>query len=637
MGLIKHLRDTEPFSSLPENILQDINQTVREKTFPAGTWIFNENQAATGFLYIIKNGLVEISVMTPGGIDMIVDYREDGAFFGGTPVFTGDAYSASAKTARDTTCYLIPEHILKRYEKRFPQISNHFTRIVLSRVRKLYTEIVSEHSSSALNHVEAFPFKKRLSEIMVTPPVICRLEATAQEIARTMVDRKASAVLVSTKKNGVAGIITENDIVHKVVAPENVNHKTMTAGQIMTPDPHHLSPRTYMFEAMAYMLRHRIKHLPVVSQETAVGMVTLNEIMRYRSQKAMLLLGTIRETKSLDELRDVKAEIVKVARTLLSETRSTPEAMEIISYIHHGIIRRAFELCLEQQLAVSGPAPDIRYCFLIMGSGGRREMLLDPDQDNGFIFENYPQRRQPEIDRFFIPLAERIVNALDEIGYSRCPGDVMVTNPRWRGRLDDWQKRVAEWAFDPEPLHIRYSSIFFDFMPLTGDSGLAHDLREAVNAIVAENPALLYQMMSQDVRHKPPVGLLGRFVVEKNGPHKNKLSLKNGGTIFLTDCIRIFALEEGLQEIPTLKRLESLVERGIFAADTAEHIKASYEALNYLRLRHEIALLQNGETASHYIDPNDLSKNEQDLLKEAFEAVDKLQDATRRHFSHAPF
>jgi CBS domain-containing protein len=32
-----------------------------------------------------------------------------------------------------------------------------------------------------------------------------------------------------------------------------------------------------------------------------------------------------------------------------------------------------------------------------------------------------------------------------------------------------------------------------------------------------------------------------------------------------------------------------------------------------------------------------LSKTEQDLLKESFHAVSKLQDATKRHFSRAPF
>ncbi len=637
MALTKHLRDTEPFSSLPDHILQKINDSVSEETFPAGSWVCRENQPPTGFLYIIKKGLVEVSVMTPGGIDMIVDYRSDGAFFGGTPVFTGENYSASVRTACATYCYLVPEAILKEAEKDFPQISRYFTRIVLSRVRKLYTEIVSEHTSASVNQMEAFPFKKRLSEIMSTPAVMCTPEATAQVVARTMVDRDVTAVLIGSRQDDICGIVTENDIVQKVVAADGVDCTAVTAARIMTPHPYHLPPGTYMFEAMTYMQAHRIKHLPVINDGEAVGMVSLNDLMRYRSQKAMLLLGTVQEAETLADLRSVRKEVVKVARTLLSETRCTPEAMEIISYIHHGIIKRTFELCLQEQADDLGPPPDIRYCFLIMGSGGRREMLLNPDQDNGFIFEDFPDSRQDEIDRFFVPLADRIVSALDTIGYNYCSGAVMANNPAWRGRIRDWRERIEQWALEPDPVNIRDSSIFFDFAPLAGDSGLAHDLREIVNRVIAENPPLLYQMMSLDLRHKPPVGLLGRFIVEKGGAHKDKLSLKNGGSVFLTDCIRMFALEAGLQEIPTLKRLQALTDLNIFAADTAEHLKASFEALNYLRLRHEIALIELGDEPTHYINPALLSRNEQDLLREAFHAVGRLQDSARRHFSHAPF
>jgi len=568
---------------------------------------------------------------------MIVDYRSEGAFFGGTPVFTDEPYSASVRTASNTTCYLVPESILKKTENNFPQIRNYFTRVVLSRVRKLYTNIVSEHSAATVNQMEAFPFKKRVSEIMSTPAAMCQPGTSAQQVAQEMVRQNISAVLVGDDSSRTIGIVTENDLVHKVVALNDADCATITAEQIMTPHPYSLPPHTYMYEAMAYMLGHQIKHLPVIHNYEAVGMVTLNDLMRYRSQKAMLLLGTIREEKSINGLGFVKQEIIKVARSLLSEARSTPEAMEALSYIHHGIIKRAFDICLEEQIIESGPAPNIRYCFLIMGSGGRREMLLDPDQDNGFIFEDCPDDRLAEIETFFVPLAERIVAALNKIGYELCSGDVMANNPAWRGRTSDWKERVEQWAADPEPLNIRYSSIFFDFAPLAGDATLAHDLREVTNAIIAENPALMYQMMALDLRYKTPVGLMGRFLVEKKGPNKNKLSLKNGGTIFLVDCIRMFALEAGLQEISTLSRLDALVKLNIFTVDTAEHIKASYEALNYLRLRHEIALIESGEKPSHFLAPGNLSKIEQDLLKESFHAVDKLQDSTKRHFSHAPF
>ena len=113
-------------------------------------------------------------------------------------------------------------------------------------------------------------------------------------------------------------------------------------------------------------------------------------------------------------------------------------------------------------------------------------------------------------------------------------------------------------------------------------------------------------------------------------------SLKQGGSVYIVDCIRMFALEKELQAVTTQDRLKGLVERNIFAPETAEHIRAAFEALTFLRLRNEVHLIERGEEPSHYLDPNALSKNEQDLLREAFAAVSKLQDAAKRHFSRTP-
>ncbi len=452
-----------------------------------------------------------------------------------------------------------------------------------------------------------------------------------------MAETKASSVLVLNGQGEIAGIITERDLVTKVIAPEGADCTTITAAEVMTPHPHAMSPDTYMYEAMAYMTGHRIKHLPVVDRGELVGIVTLRDLMRFRSQKAMLLIGNIREEKSLERLGIIRKEIVTVARTLLSETRSTPEVMEILSYIHHTLIRRVYDLCLEEMLAEGHQLPGIRFCFLIMGSGGRREMLLGPDQDNGFIFEDVPASRLPEIEAFFVPFSERLVAALDQVGYPLCHGKVMANNPAWRGRLKDWKVRLADWVNEPEPQKVRYSSIFFDFVPLAGDPSLAQDLRIIVGELLRGFPGFLYHMMSLDLRYKVPVSLLGRFILDKGGEHKGELSLKQGGLVYIVDCVRMFSLEQELTEISTMDRLKTLVDRNVFAPETAEHIRAAFEALSFLRLRSEISLIDRGEEPTHYINPNALSKTEQDLLKESFNAVSKLQDATKRHFARTPF
>jgi CBS domain-containing protein len=76
-----------------------------------------------------------------------------------------------------------------------------------------------------------------------------------------------------------------------------------------------------------------------------------------------------------------------------------------------------------------------------------------------------------------------------------------------------------------------------------------------------------------------------------------------------------------------------LVKLKVFNHDTADHIKAAYEAFTYLRLRNEIQLIEAGLPPSHYLDPYALSKDEQELLKEAFRVASKLQDSCKRHFN----
>lgn len=633
MGLIKTLRETAPFSDLPEEIFQDFDKAAELVKFPAHIHIFNQHDQPTGYLYVIKSGLVEIVVMTPGGVEMIVDYRKEGSFFGGTPVFTNQGYTAGARTVSATECFLIPRDLLLKTAQQYPHITDYFNRVIYSRIRNLYSDMVSDHTQNALTQMEAYPFKKRLSEIMSTPPATCRPDDSVRDIARRMAARGFGAILVCGDDRKLAGIVTERDLVTKVLAREGADCLTTVARQVMTPRPHTMTPDTFMYEATAFMTGHKIKHMPILDGDEIVGIVTLQDVMKYRSQKSMLLVGSVDKARTIEDLIAARNEIVKVAKALMSESRSHVETMEIISYIHHRIIRRCYDIVLDEMKRQGKTPPDIGFCFIIMGSGGRKEMLLGPDQDNGIIYEDFPDARTAEVDAFFIPFAEKLVAALARIGYPRCKGKVMADNPLWRGRLQEWKRRISDWIRVPEPQRVRYSSIFFDFMPIAGQATLCQDLRDIVHYLIKEHPIFLYHMMELDFKHRVPLTMLGRFSLSREKEHKGTLSLKQAGSIFIVDCVRMFLLEQHIDATTTTERIDQLVKLNIFNQETAEHIKAAFEAFTFLRLRNEIDLIEAGKFPSHYLDPQALSKNEQDLLKEAFRVAGKLQDSTKRHFS----
>lgn len=637
MALHKLLRDSEPFNRLPPAALAVLTAAAREETYPAGAFVFRQKDRPTGCLYLIAEGLVEIVVTTPGGVDMVVDYRKEGDFFGATPIFTGEPYTGGARAAQRTVCLLVPSAALQQVTADHPELGEFFTRIVLSRVRRLYSQISADHAHTALSQVEAYPFKKRLSEIMATPVEVAHPGDPARQVARRLIERGIGAVAVVDEQHRPLGMITDRDLVARMIVAEHPATEQLTAAEVMKPGPTALPPETFMYEAMALMQSRRLKYLLVVDRDRLVGIVTPRDLMRYRSQKAMLLLGNVRDEQNLDGLAAIRRAVIPLARTLLAENRGTPEIMEILSHIHHGITRRACELTVAELAEQGLRPPEVRWSLLVMGSSGRREMLLTPDQDHGLIWEDVPESRNAELDAYFARLGTALTENLARIGYPLCPGNVMANNPAWRGRLRDWRERIQEWVNNPEPMKVRYSSIFFDFAPLVGDPSLAHDLRQTLHQEIDAFQGFLYHVMTLDLRHKVPLGLLGRFVVERDGEHQGTLSLKHGGSVYIVDCIRIFALERGLAAAGTLDRLKELERLNIFDRETAEHIRAAFEALTFLRLRNELAMLDQGQEPTSYLDPHALTKNEQDLLKEALGAVSKLQDATRRHFGRTPF
>ncbi|OQY16180.1 MAG: cyclic nucleotide-binding protein, partial [Desulfobacteraceae bacterium 4572_35.1] len=174
MPNIMHLRDSEPFTQLPQEVFDAILAASSIKKFPAHYHIFNQNEPFLGNLFVIKNGLVEITLLTPSGEEIVVDYRDEGRIFGCTPLFTNEPYTGGARTVQQTECYIIPQQILIETADAIPVFKKFFDHMILKRVRDMYSNIVAEHSKKALTQVESYPFKKRLSEIMSTPVAHCQ-------------------------------------------------------------------------------------------------------------------------------------------------------------------------------------------------------------------------------------------------------------------------------------------------------------------------------------------------------------------------------------------------------------------------------------------------------------------------------
>jgi signal-transduction protein with cAMP-binding, CBS, and nucleotidyltransferase domain len=84
-----------------------------------------------------------------------------------------------------------------------------------------------------------------------------------------------------------AGIITERDIVRRVVA-ESKDPKTTTAREIMSKPLITVGPEASVYDAALIMTKYKIRRLPIARDNTLLGIITSSDLARrmYEENKA---------------------------------------------------------------------------------------------------------------------------------------------------------------------------------------------------------------------------------------------------------------------------------------------------------------------------------------------------------------
>jgi signal-transduction protein with cAMP-binding, CBS, and nucleotidyltransferase domain len=267
-----------------------------------------------------------------------------------------------------------------------------------------------------------------------------------------------------------------------------------------------------------------------------------------------------------------------------------------------------------------------------MGSGGRGESFLYPDQDNGFILKDYPDNQHTSVDTYFIELAKRMTIMLDVVGISTCRGYVMATNPGWRKALTQWYVQINNWLERPSHTSLRYADIFFDFQHVSGEEELAGLLRSHVTSVILKNHIFLKEMQVVQQDYGVALTRFGRLNPEQDLPHKGKINLKYHGILPLVEAVRLLSLREGVAETSTLKRIDELYTSGILNMDEQDCLCNAFHTLTLIILRQQIHDYREGREVTPYVSPDVLSKREKDNLIDSLRAVRAL-----RHRLHYEF
>ena len=474
-------------------------------------------------------------------------------------------------------------------------------------------------------------FTRLVADHMGPPPLVVAASDSCRRVVERLRDSERSEVVVADAAGRALGIVTEQDVTRRIACGDRDDSPIES---VMSSPVFSICANDFLYHAIARMRRHGLRHMPVVDEgQKVVGVLQLHQAMAVAAARMIGHIEQLSHDDGLPGMKSTKDAQTQVALDLMDDAVPGPEIQAFLSRINDDLYRAVVRLCLREMAQAGLGAPPVDFDVLIMGSGGRGESFLRPDQDNGFVIEDYPPDQHDRIDGWFIELAVRFTDALAQLGFEYCHGNVMAINPVWRKTLSEWRMQTRSWLGKSQGLSLRYCDIFFDFACVYGSGKLAQGLRDHITAL-SPQPFFLRELFKVDEEHGVALGLFDRLKADPlPGPNQGKLNLKLTGTLPLVGAVRIMALRDGIESTGTLDRIDGLHERGVLDDDEQDYLIGAYRHISAIMLRQQVQDCRAGFPPGNHVPLDALSEREKDMLVDGFKAIRAFRSRLRQELT----
>ena len=610
--IAEFLKQHHPFDLLPDDVIESLPKRLTARYFRAGTKVLSPEQQCL-HLYIIRTGGTE--TRDPDG--QLLARLSEGECFGVRAMFRKGRAANNITTLEDSLCYLLPEKDFHDLAGKYPQFNYFFAQMGGDRLRR-GMQMIESRDDDQLKLMSV-----KVADLIARDLVSIDRSATILDAGKLMCDERVSCLLITQNGDEIAGIITDRDLRNRVIAQARSFDEPVTA--IMTDKPISIHPDDYAFDALLTMTRNNIRHLPVLKDGKAVGMITTNNLLARQSLSAVYMAGKISKLNDPADMAKVIAQVPELLSHLIEAGATSQNAGHIVTTLSDAATVRLLQLA-EEKL---GPPP-VPYVWMAGGSQGRQEQTAISDQDNCLILDDaYLEETH---GAYFKALAEFVCDGLNDVGYVFCPGDMMAKTAEWRQPAKVWQNYFNKWIEQPEPKALMLCSVWFDLRPIHGTKSLFDDLHRIIVSRAKDNRIFQAYLVGNAMTHHVPLGFFKNFVMIRGGEHDSTLDLKHNGVVPIVDLTRIHALANGVDEVNTFDRLRAVKAFPSISTQGASDLLDAFEFISITRLKHQVRQIRQGHAPDNFLHPESLSAFERTHLKDAFSVIKNLQSALETAF-----
>lgn len=618
------LEHTPPFDHLSAAERKSLIGDMTLEIYEPGEVIREQGSDIHRAIHIVESGLVRLFDHDQNRLITMVG---EGSTFGSYGLLQGGILPYEAKAVEPTVCALLSAAHFRDLHKNDPTFAAYFDEDLKQYVRTLDTEM---DASGAF-----LLFDTSLTNVVYRDPLTCGPDATVKDAAELMRDNEGDTVLVVD--NGSAmGLVTEGDLVDRVVA-SGAPPSTPVMELVERP-PITLDGSDRLFDAVRVMMEYRIRRVVVTSDKDTdrpiLGVISAEDIAHFRGLDPVATVERLEKARSINELATIRNESNRRLFRLYQQGVQSESLLEVVAEMDDQLKARLLHLVeREAREARSDLAVDLPWAWVAFGAPGRREAALYTSQSNGLVYADPSSDEDAaRAAEWFGYLAKQAVDALGEVGIRPSDSGIVASEDAFCQPLAQWKAAYDQWIEGSNTNASLRAALCFDLRAIYGDTDLVDALRDEIRSQLDGARRFFALLMRDATERRPPISFFGRFELEK-GEGDEGLNLRERGLDPIVDLARVLALEAGyLKSTNTFDRLRHLREAMPDLEREEKALLGAFATLSDIHLRSQMQAAETGVTPSDLIDPNGLHKSQQNLLKETFKKVDKVQQALQGRY-----
>ncbi len=332
-------------------------------------------------------------------------------------------------------------------------------------------------------------------------------------------------------------------------------------------------------------------------------------------------------------LRDIHEELNRIELERFILAGSVAHLHQSCTHYRDLLAERALQIVVDEMQDAGKSVPPVSFALISMGSDGRKEQTLITDQDYLIVYED---NGGEQADSWFEEFGNRLVDCLEAAGFKRCTGDIMTSNPTWRGSYSQWRKRlfaIVRYEVEDFAKNMMDLIVLSDARHVGGNQLLGERFIELVRDMEKEHFRVLWGMARAATEMKLALGFMRRLWTEPSGDHKGEFNIKLLAWAPLVMNVRILAISQGLAATSTVERIRMLEQEGSFSPAVAKGLLDAYEVLTRYRILLQIKAIKGIQKDSYYLDPLMLEHEERERIRQAVLRIEDLQKSIHTTFN----